>query len=271
MNPEAPPNPSRAIGSRLYPREALPQGTVHEVANQLREEALARQYNEQKAYLNAKHPQYEEFRHYYRFAHNICEICSEYTNRLRNELAPIYHFHHSSLQYRIKASSDRWGHYFCPTCIDGFHSLKVGVRYPLLVTSSTLSNWRGRPDVNGYLGDVLHMDEICISGARVRDLRHAFEAEYGALHRPVDVVLVAGLNNILEGQDAGRIMFEIAEFHSRVKNIAGSSFAVCTLPFPPSMSILPDDQHHRVKREATETLTISSENIVLRTRTVQWT
>ena len=251
---ETPPNPPKAVGTKLYPREALPDGSRYEVAKQLREEAVARQYNEYNSFYGSKHPQYSEFRHYYGFERNLCTICSEFTSRQRRELAPIYHSHHSSLSYRIHARFDRWGHYFCPTCEGGFHSIKSGNRYPLLLTSSTMSCWRGRPDVNGYQGDPLHMDEICIPGATIRELKHAFQAEYSGIRRPVDVVLIAGINNVLEGQDPGRIMYEITELHAEVRRNQGSSFAVCTLPFPPCLSILPGDQRHRVKIEATEVL-----------------
>ena len=249
-----PPELPRAVGTKLYPREALPVGPVHTTAQLLREESLARQYNERCAFYRTKHPQWEDFRHYYGYERNMCSICSEFTSMQRRELMPVYHSHHSTMLYRIGATLDQWGHYFCPTCEGGFHAVKEGVRYPLLITSSTLSCWRGRLDLNNYPGDPIHLDEICIGGARIRDLRHAYQAEYDGLHRPVDVILVAGINNILEGQSPDRIMLEISEFHSEVRRNAGSSFAVCTLPFPPCLSILPEDQRHQLKRDATETL-----------------
>ena len=250
----APPRPPAALGTLLFPRDELTFNSDVTIPQQMKESSLARQLNEYNSFYGNKHPQYLDFRDYYGYERNLCTICSEHTSRQRRELAPIYHAHHSTLSYRIHARLDRWAQFFCPTCAGGFHCIKTGVRYPLLISSSTLSSWRGRLDLNGYEGDRLHMDEIMIPGSRVRNLMHAFQAEYGGIRRPVDIVLVAGINNILDGQQPGEVMFEIKEFHREAMRIRGSSFAVATLPFPPCLSILPDDRHTRVKRDATEAL-----------------
>jgi len=65
----------------------------------------------------------------------------------------------------------------------------------------------------------IHIDYITIPGATVKDLHHAFLSEYGNVHRPIDVLLVAGLNV--------RSICIIDE--------TWSSFAVATLPFPPKL------------------------------------
>ena len=249
-----PPSPPAALGSTLFPSTELTFNSSITIPQQMKEASLARQLNEYNSFYGNKHPQYLDFRDYYGYERNLCTICSEHTSRQRRELAPIYHAHHSTLSYRIHARIDRWAQFFCPTCIGGFHSVKSGVRYPLLISSSTLSSWRGRLDLNGYEGDTLHLDEIMIPGARIRELMHAFQAEYSGINRPVDVVIVGGINNILEGQGPGEVMHEIKEFYREVMRIRGSSFAVATLPFPPCLSILPEDLHTRVKMNATESL-----------------
>ena len=250
----APPRPPVALGTLLFPRDELTFGSEVSIPQQMKLSSLSRQRNEYNSFYGSKHPQFEEFRDYYGYERNLCTICSEYTSQQRRELAPIYHAHHSTLSYRIHARLDRWGQFFCPTCTGGFHAVKSGVRYPLLITSSTLSSWRGRLDLNNYQGDPFHLDEICIPGSRIRNLMHAFQAEYSGIGRPVDIILVAGINNILEGQEPEDVMNEIKTFRREVMRLSGSSFAVATLPFPPCLSILPEDQHTRVKRDATDSL-----------------
>ena len=89
------------------------------------------------------------------------------------------------------------------------HSHKIGTRYPVLVSSSILNNWQGMRSMNGYQGDDIHIDFITIPEATVRELEHAFMAEYGNVHRPVDVLLVPGLNDILRGATDSEIMEDI--------------------------------------------------------------
>ena len=93
---------------------------------------------------------------------------------------------------------------------------------------------------NSYQGDPIHIDYITIPGATVKDLHHAFLAEYGNVHRPIDVLLVAGLNDVLKGATVQQIMKDIEDFKESVRSLCildetWSSFAVATLPFPPKL------------------------------------
>ena len=93
--------------------------------------------------------------------------------------------------------------------------------------------------MNGYNGDPIHIDYLGIPGAWITDLHHAWMAEYEYVDTPVDVVLMAGLNDILNDQSAEEIMRDILYFRKSVKEITRhgerSSFAVCTLPFAPHL------------------------------------
>ena len=94
--------------------------------------------------------------------------------------------------------------------------------------------------VNGYQGDPIHIDYITIPGATIKDLHHAFLAEYGNVHRPIDVLLVAGLNDVLKGSTSDQILKDMEAFKESVRNLCildetCSSFAVSTLPFPPKL------------------------------------
>ena len=80
-------------------------------------------------------------------------------------------------------------HYFLP-----------GGRTSVLVTSSTLNDYWGRKSGVPYVGDDLHLDVISVPGARLRDLNRAYRAEYSTHPLPVDCLVVAGFNDILNSQ-----------------------------------------------------------------------
>ena len=65
---------------------------------------------------------------------------------------------------------------------------------------------------NSYPGDDQHIDYITIPGAYIKDLHHAFMAEFKGVYRPVDVLLVGGVNDVLRGLTAGQILQDILNF-----------------------------------------------------------
>ena len=106
--------------------------------------------------------------------------------------------------------------------------------------------------MSGYEGDEIHIDYLTIPGATVRELEHAFMAEYGNVHRAVDVLLVAGLNDILRGATDHEILEDIQHFSDSVKSISArsgelyqGSFAAATLPFPPKITVI-KDAHRKI-------------------------
>ena len=60
------------------------------------------------------------------------------------------------------------------------------------------------------------MDSITVPGATIKTLHHAFLAEYKGGIWPVDVILVAGLNDILKGATAEDAMEDIQSFQKSV-------------------------------------------------------
>ena len=202
-----------------------------------------------------KHPDWRLFREDHGHRGKYCQVCSEFANKSRPGLVVVRHTHFSSLQYRISANSDKWGHYFCPTCQIGFHSFKSGTRYPILVTSSMLHQWQGVRSENGYPGDPIHIDQLSIPGAKIWELEFAFLAEYSHLYRPCDIHLVSGLNNLLAGQNANQVMTELINFRRAVLHMnEHSSFAVSTLPLPPCMTKLTKDSYKSTRRDLTSEL-----------------
>ena len=259
-----PPSIPVGIGSKLYPREDLHLTKDLPVETQMRVAFLRRKNNEVKHYYAQKHPDYREFREDNCHLPNYCNICSEFYHRSRRGLAVVTHQHQSSLNYRIHADSNPspWGEYFCSTCEIGFHGYKTGSRYPVLVTSSMLLNWQGIRSRNGYQGDKIHVDQIGISGAKIRDLEFAYLAEYAVIHRPCDVLLVSGYNNILRGHSPKDIMADIRHFKGEVLKNPGSSFAVATIPLPPCMSKLPEDLYKLTRPDMTERIVDLNDEIM---------
>jgi hypothetical protein len=87
------------------------------------------------------------------------------------------------------------------------------------------------------------MDVVGIPGGHVENVHHATISEYRGLGRPIDVCMLAGLNNLAAGHPPEMILYDIQAFKEEVMKIPGSSFAACTLPLPPSMSRLREDNY----------------------------
>jgi len=87
------------------------------------------------------------------------------------------------------------------------------------------------------------VEQLTIPGATVRILHHAFLAEYEFGDLPVDVLLVAGLNDLLRGSSVDQLMQEIQNFKMDVLNLkrdgGKSTFGCTTLPQPPKFTTLP--------------------------------
>ena len=137
----------------------------------------------------------ESNQHIYRY----CETCSECTPGGDINIKPkIYtHLHNSSKNYRIQAPSDVWGNYACVTCTSTPHSCKIGVRYPVIVSSSILNGWQGMRSFNSDQGDPIHNDYITWSYCE--RFTPCFPSPTWHVHHPIDALLVAELNDVLGG------------------------------------------------------------------------
>ena len=93
-----------------------------------------------------------------------------------------------------------------------FHSMAGERRLRIVMSSSTLHNFWSE----GYEGDVIHVDWNTAPGANIQTLHNMWYAEYKNQRKPVDIVLVGGLNNILQGDSNNKIMGDIEAFYSSV-------------------------------------------------------
>ena len=137
-----PPTIPAALGTDLYPTHLLEFDPCRPIELQMREYALTRQRRERDNYYRSKHADFIEFREENCRSFRYCRICSEHVNDRRQQMRVVNHSHFSSLIYRMKARTDKWGDFVCLTCQAGVHSIKSGIRYPVLVTSSTMNLWQ---------------------------------------------------------------------------------------------------------------------------------
>ena len=58
----------------------------------------------------------------------------------------------------------------------------------------------------------MHIDYITIPGATIKNLHHAFISEFKGAYCPVDVLLVGGVNDVLQGRTAEQVLADILNF-----------------------------------------------------------
>ena len=108
----------------------------------------------------------------------------------------------------------------------------------VLLTSSTLYGvWDKTMPQN-----TIHFDMEAIVGGRVRDLKLALEKNYLYLPNRLEIIVIAGINNIGEGQQADQIIAEMKEMvleHSKKWMHDHPSYvSFCTLIIPPKFCSL---------------------------------
>ena len=172
----------------------------------------------------------------------------------------MYHRHFSSLRHRIFAGYETaQTRYQCPTCKSN-HLPYRDSRLKVIVSDSTLHNYfapyaadislaSSNTTFNNYGGDMQHCDYITIAGACIEDLVLAFRLEYGKtnLSRPLDVVLVAGYEDIIRGHSREFIEQGMKEFASAVKDQGSqhkespNTIAIANLMYSPGLAWYPDN------------------------------
>ena len=143
-----------------------------------------------------------------------CSICSYQQARPETPM-PVYHRHSSSRQIRkmMGVEHDRSNPaYFCPTCKTS-HPAKPSSDLNICVSSSTLHDFHfPREEGVSCPPDSSHVDWLTIPGAKIEDLRYAWRLDYHREPRPMRVLLVAGLNDLIHGGNKESIIQEIKSF-----------------------------------------------------------
>ena len=165
-----------------------------------------------------------------------CPMCSDSRGTIR-------HYHYSSTEIRrMFLDQGTQTTYPCPIC----HELEPVVVPPMEVRRIVLADSTLHGVWNQTLpNNILHFDIDVIVGGKVRDLTRAFEKNYQHIPNRMEIVVVAGLNNIGAGETADQIIREMEDLkhvvgeHSRRWNHNPPSYVVfCTLLFPPKFCSL---------------------------------
>ena len=180
-----------------------------------------------------------------------CNICS-YTQSYPAEKVPVFHSHFSSARLRelLSVETSHQG-FYCPSC-KSRHRPYIDERLKVTISDSTLHDFfapRLHTDTV-YEGDLVHVDYVTIAGGTLPDLLHAFRLDYEATVRPkpLDVLLVAGYDDLYQGFGRDYIWRGINKFSETVLKLSRSSdtaakntFAVASLMYPPKICWFRDD------------------------------
>ena len=179
----------------------------------------------------------------------LCSICSN--NQLKDEEKEVvYHKHFSSMFLRDcmgvnKSPSD----YYCPSCKSTHSSAQLTRRKVCLSDSMLHEFWAPKYSTTTiYEGDKAHIDYITIPGGTVTDLINAWKIELFQETGPMDVLLIAGLNNLVRGYSPESIlrqydhlvqyvMYQAHKFHPEQHNTC----TIGTLYYPPQLCWLPSE------------------------------
>ena len=197
-----------------------------------------------------------------------CELCS-YQQPPPHQPMAVFHLHRSAKQFRVlqKVEYDRENKlYLCPTC-QATHLARPAYGLNICVSDSTLHNFH-QPRDRGVVcsPDTTHVDWVSIPGGKISDLDLAWRVEYHREPRPMRILLVAGLNDLIKGGTRESVMRSIVHFQQMIirnnRYHPGSSnqFAVAPLLCPPKLVWYGDNGpmpqgHAGNRREELEELT----------------
>lgn len=142
--------------------------------------------------------------------------------------------------------------FWCGTCkadntdtLGKTHQVKFSERLKIAISSSTLHEFWLRA---GYKGDVVHIDWLTSPGATIQALHEMWKLDYAKEKRGQDLVIIAGLNNIIRGDTNEKFMERIRSFHRDVIEQARiyhpekpNTFCVATLLYPSKLCWLEGD------------------------------
>ena len=259
-----PPSMAGGFGSRLYPRfvdykptkeaEGIPPylQIAEECKRRICKEADHMFRRQSQVLVNRGVP----FRSETRNGKPYCEICSSVPTTLRPKPEITWHHHYSSKEDRLYADYDQLGQYNCDTCRISPHVYKTGERVALIVTGSQMANWQNPVEMagtkvryGGYPGDDIHVDSLAVPGAKVSDLKNAFLAEYEDYDLPLDILIIAGTNNLIKGQTKEQVLHEMETFKNMVVRMGEdkgwrNTFGVCDMFYPPKLTRFAFDPIH---------------------------
>ena len=177
-----------------------------------------------------------------------CMICS-YKQPI--DKIPIYHRHSSTRQARVLQGAEHASRnctYLCPSC-QVPHNAVLDYGLDICLSSSTMHDFHHPRDPGVVCPpDSSHVDWLTIPGATVEELLFAWQVEYGREVRPMRILLVAGLNNLIKGGDFESLTTQYKRFgdnasyqSSRFHPGKNNSFAIAPLLPAPKLVWFPDN------------------------------
>ena len=166
-----------------------------------------------------------------------CEICTD-------EYQTFQHKHFSSRWLRDILGVEESNGYYCPSCLSRHRPYPYN-RIKLAIGDSSLHQAYALPGLQGplYEGDLLHTDYLTIADASLETLITAFRKEYADCppRLPMDVVIVAGYRDLIEGRSRQHIMTGFRTLTELILNcsiegLSRNTVAICNLYYPPSLA-----------------------------------
>ena len=171
------------------------------------------------------------------FRDKLCSMCT-------NSEHSVFHHHWSTADLRTFAICySLTGKFMCPICHIMEPTLQpVHLTKRVILCSSTLYGIWDRQTLPTITD---HFEMECIVGARVRDLTRALKRNYFYVSSRLEIIVVAGINNVGEGQAPDAITIEMIELKNVVKAHSSehnhnppSYVSFSTLFFPPKFCSL---------------------------------
>ena len=170
-----------------------------------------------------------------KYKDRVCEYCTTSSREIR-------HHHFSTAKQREFTATWSKGDHMCPICNRLESPTPPGASSNRLILSdSTLYGVWSHPDITK---NSEHFDIECIVGGRIRDLTRALKLNLLCNSYQLDIVVIAGINNVAEGQSSAAILEEfkdmkvaIQENNSKYRKRGDvlSKVSISTLCLPPKL------------------------------------
>ena len=168
---------------------------------------------------------------------SVCSMCSDSVNTRR-------HTHYSTTAIRRKSlgKSNQSQSFMCPMCkeLEPVVVPASETRRIVLADSSLYGVWD-----SPKLKNMIHFDIDSIVGGRVRDMTTAFMKNYNHMPNRMEIVVVAGINNIGAGDSPEQIAREmdvlkqvVREHSQKWKHNPPSYVVFCTVLYAPKFCSL---------------------------------
>ena len=177
----------------------------------------------------------------YKYRDKICDYCSSSKEEVR-------HHHFSTSMQRVFSILWTDGNFMCPICQQPEPAVKsANTEHRVILSDSTLYGVWNSPDMPKISA---HFEMECIVGGKIRDLTRALKKNILRNDYRFEIIIIAGINNIGEGQSAKEFINEFKEMkalvaqHSVVNMHDKPSYiSICTLSLPPKYCALklPED------------------------------